>query len=206
MNLRSRAGSPCQGVAAIDRSPQQRGRFRSGLRRQTLAVGASVALALAAAGCAGTGTGSSAAGTTPVVGGTATFAEQPSDTPNYIFPFTSSAYISVSNLNLFQYLLYRPLYYFGSGAQPTVNTLKSLANLPVWSNGGKTVTITLKHFMWSNGTPVTAQNIEFWLNMEQAVGDVDYGAYTRLPTDQRTSMKAASSTQLVLTLNKAYNQ
>jgi len=141
-----------------------------------------------------------------VAGGTASFAEQPSDTPNYIFPFTSSAYISVSNLNLFQYLLYRPLYYFGSGAQPTVNTEKSLANLPVWTNGGKTVTITLKHFMWSNGTPVTAQNIEFWLNMEQAVGDVDYGAYTGFPNAQVTSMKAVSSTQLVLTLNKAYNQ
>jgi peptide/nickel transport system substrate-binding protein len=172
-----------------------------------LAVAVASVIALAAcSSSSNSSSGSSAASGTPVVGGTATFAEQPSDTPNYIFPFTSSAYISVSNLNLFQYLLYRPLYYFGSGAQPTVNTLKSLANVPVWSNGGKTVTITLKHFMWSNGTPVTAQNIEFWLNMEQAVGDVDYGAYTGFPNAQVTSMKAASSTQLVLTLNKAYNQ
>ena len=130
----------------------------------------------------------------------------PPITPNYIFPFTSSAYISVSNLNLFQYLLYRPLYWFGTGNQPTVNTTKSLANLPVWSSDGKTVTITLKHFMWSNGQPVTAQNIAFWLNMEQAVGDVDYGAYTGFPNALVTSMKVASPTTLVLTLNKAYNQ
>ena len=34
-------------------------------------------------------------------------------------------------------------------------------------NGNK-VTITLKHYMWSNGTPVTAQDVMFWLNMETA--------------------------------------
>src|SRR5271163_2978524 len=118
---------------------------------------------------------------TPVSGGTATYAELPATTPNYIFPFTSSAYISVSNLNLFQYLMYRPLYWYGTGTQPTVNTTKSLANIPAWSNDGKTVTITLKNFMWSNGTPVTAENVEFWLNMEQAVGATDYGAYTGFP-------------------------
>ena len=28
------------------------------------------------------------------------------------------------------------------------------------------MTITLKPYMWSNGTPVTAQDVMFWLNME----------------------------------------
>ena len=149
-----------------------------------LAVAVASIIALGA--CSSCSSSSPSAAATPVSGGTATFAELPATTPNYIFPFTSSAYISVSNLNLFQYLLYRPLYWFGTGSQPTVNTTKSLANLPVWSNDGKTVTITLKHFMWSNGQPVTAQNIVFWLNMEQAVGDVDYGAYTGFPNAQVT--------------------
>ena len=204
MNLRSRAGSPCQGVAAIDRSPQQRGRFRSGLRRQTLAVGASVvALALAAAGCAGTGTGSSAAGTTPVSGGTATWAEQPSDTPNYIFPFTSSEFISVSNLEDFGYLMYRPLYWFGTGSAPTMNTSLSLAYAPTFS--GNTVTIKLKPYKWSNGQAVTAQNVMFWLNMLQAVGDVDWGAYTGFPNTVVSNIKAVSSTELTMTMDKAYS-
>jgi peptide/nickel transport system substrate-binding protein len=170
-----------------------------------LVIAAACATALAACSSSSTTPSSSATGT-PISGGTATFAEEGSITPNYIFPFTSSAYISVSNLNLFQYLMYRPLYWFGTGNQPTVNTTKSLANLPVWSNGGKTVTITLKHFMWSNGQPVTAQNIVFWLNMENAVGAVDYGAYTGFPNAQVASMKVASPTTLVLNLNKAYNQ
>ena len=171
----------------------------------SLAVAVASIVALGACSSSTSSSSSPATGT-PVSGGTATFAELPTITPNYIFPFTSSAYISVSNTDLFQYLLYRPLYWFGTGVQPTVNTTKSLASLPVWSSDGKTVTITLKHFMWSNGQPVTAQNIAFWLNMEQAVGDIDYGAYTGFPNTVVSSMKVASPTTLVLTLNKAYNQ
>ena len=171
-----------------------------------LAVAVASIIALGACSSSSSSSSSPSAAATPVSGGTATFAELPATTPDYIFPFTSSAYISVSNTDLFQYLLYRPLYWFGTGNQPTVNTTKSLANLPVWSNGGKTVTITLKHFMWSNGQPVTAQNIVFWLNMEQAVGDIDYGAYTGFPNTVVSSMNAASPTTLVLNLNKAYNQ
>ena len=128
-----------------------------------LAVAVASIIALGACSSTSSSSGSSSATGTPVSGGTATFAELPATTPNYIFPFTSSAYISVSNTDLFQYLLYRPLYWFGTGNQPTVNTTNSLANLPVWSSDGKTVTITLKHFMWSNGQPVTAQNIWYFV-------------------------------------------
>jgi peptide/nickel transport system substrate-binding protein len=176
-------------------------------RRTIFAVLAiTAASVIALAGCSSTSSSSASASGTPISGGTATFAEIPATTPNYIFPFTSSAYISVSNLNLFQYLMYRPLYWFGTGDQPTVNTTKSLANLPVWSSDGKTVTITLKNFKWSNGQPVSAQNIVFWLNMEQAVGATDYGAYTGFPNTIVSSMKVTSPTTLVLNLNKAYNQ
>ena len=38
-----------------------------------------------------------------------------------------------------------------------------MANPPVFQ--GAKVTITLKHYMWSNGSPVTAQDVMFWLNM-----------------------------------------
>jgi peptide/nickel transport system substrate-binding protein len=167
-----------------------------------LVIGAACVTALAA--CSSSSSNVPTTGT-PENGGVATFAELPATTPNYIFPFTSSAYISVSNTNLFQYLMYRPLFWFGSGASPTLNTSLSLANYPTFSNGGKTVTITLKHYMWSNGTQVTAQNVMFWINMEAAVGQVDYGAYTNFPNPVVTSSKVVSPTELVLTLNKAYN-
>src|SRR6202167_4647030 len=102
-----------------------------------LVVAAACVTALAACSSTSSSNSSSsgAANGTPVSGGTATFAELPATTPNYIFPFTSSAYISVSNTDLFQYLLYRPLYWYGTGSDPTMNTSLSVANYPTFSNG-----------------------------------------------------------------------
>ncbi len=168
-----------------------------------MTVGAA-ALALVAAGCGGSsGSSSSASGSTKVAGGTAVLAEPPSTTPNYIFPFESSAYISVINSGYLSQLLYRPLYWFGTGSQPTVNTSLSLANLPTYS--GNKVTITLKPYKWSNGTPVTAQNVVFWLNMMSAVGATDWGAFTGFPNTIVTGIKAVSPTELTMTMNKSYS-
>ena len=156
-------------------------------------------LALVAAGCSSSP--SSTSGTTPVTGGTAVWAEPPSSTPSYIFPYVDST--NISNLNLFdlQYLMYRPLYWFGQNGQPEPNNSLSLANPPVVS--GQTATITLKHYMWSNGTQVTAQNVMFWLNMEKAE-PADYGAYTGFPANT-TSIKVVSPTELQITFSKAYS-
>src|SRR5262252_1866708 len=164
-------------VAALLRYRRHR-RAASGfrLRGTALAVTAGVtALALAAAACASSGSSAPPTGGTQVSGGTAVFAELPATPPNYIFPFTSSAYISIANLNQFSYLMYRPLYWFANGTNPTLNPSLSLANPPTFS--GRTVTVTLKHYMWSNGTQVSAKNVVFWLNMELAEPD-NYGAYT----------------------------
>jgi peptide/nickel transport system substrate-binding protein len=168
-----------------------------------LAAASITVLAACSSSSSGSASSTSSAGTA-VAGGVATWAEPPSDTPNYIFPFTSSAYISVSNIDQFGFLMYRPLYWFGNGTSPTLNTSLSLANPPVFS--GLNVTITLKPYMWSNGTPVTAQDVVFWLNMEQAVGATDYGAYTGFPNTVIKNLKAVSSTELTFTMDKAYSQ
>jgi peptide/nickel transport system substrate-binding protein len=173
----------------------------AGLRHRGIAAVAAgaAACALVAAGCASTSP--TAVGTTPVSGGTAVMAELPSATPNYIFPYVSSTYISDLNLFDFQYLMYRPLYWFGVGAQPVLNTSLSLANPPTF-NGTK-VTITLKHYVWSNGTPVTAQDVMFWLNMETAL-PTDYGAYTDFPANVK-DITVVSRTELTMVMDKAYN-
>jgi peptide/nickel transport system substrate-binding protein len=159
-----------------------------------------VVLALAAAGCSSSSSPTSS-GTTPIKGGTAVWAEPPASTPSYIFPYVDSA--NISNLNLFdlQYLMYRPLYWFGQNGQPVVNNKLSLANPP--SISGRTLTITLKHYMWSNGTQVTAQNVMFWLNMEMAE-PADYGAYTGFPANM-TSIKVVSPTEIQMTMSKSYS-
>ena len=188
-------------------APQkQRSRRARRLRgRMTMAVGGGVvALALVAAGCSSSSsTTSGSSAQTKVKGGTAVYALPPSTTPNYIFPMTSSAYISVYNLNTFSQLMYRPLYWFGNGAKPLLNPSISLASEPTWS--GNTATITLKHYMWSDGTPVTSTDVMFWVNMLKAVGATDYGAYTGFPSSFVKSIKVVSPTEIQMTTNKAYS-
>jgi peptide/nickel transport system substrate-binding protein len=171
---------------------------RTRVRGRMLAACAA-ALALAAAGCGGGG--SAPTGNTPVTGGTAVMAEAPQYPPTYIFPYMNSANVSNVNLFDFTYLMYRPLYWFGTGDQPTVNASLSLANLPVVS--GRTVTITLKHYMWSNGTPVTAQDVMFWLNMELAE-PTNYFGYTGFPANT-SDIKVVSPTELAMTMDKPYS-
>ena len=181
--------------------PSPAGRPRLG--RYLSATAAVAALALAAAGCSSSSSTSPGATGAKVKGGTASYALPPSTTPNYIFPFTSSAYISVVNAAYFTNLMYRPLYWFGNGSQPLMNPKLSLANEPTWS--GNTATITLKHYTWSDGTPVTTADVMFWVNMLKEVGASDWGAYTGFPNDFVKSIKVVSPTELQMTTNKAYS-
>ena len=98
----------------------------------------------------------------------ATFAEQPGAIPNYIFPLASSQFYSAANVFQFQYLMYRPLYSFGTNGQVQLNNALSLAYPPVYSNDGKSVTMTLKGWKWSDGVPITARDIQFWQNLVTA--------------------------------------
>src|SRR5580692_1148139 len=176
-------------------------RFRGRGRILAAALGAA-ALAMVAGACSSTTSSSSSASSSAAVkGGTAVYAEAPSTPPNYIFPFASSVYASNTNIFDLDWLMYRPLYWFGNGAQPTVNNSLSLANPPTF-NGTK-VTITLKHYMWSNGTPVTASDVKFWLNMLLAVPQ-DWGLGNGFPQNVK-DITVASPTELTMVMDKAYS-
>ncbi|MGH9099496.1 MAG: ABC transporter substrate-binding protein [Acidimicrobiales bacterium] len=84
---------------------------------------------------------------------------------NYIFPFMTTTYFSVANIDTFEYYMFRPLYMFGSPNKITVDQRLSLAKTPALSNGDKTVKITLKNYKWSDGEKVTATDIRFWMNI-----------------------------------------
>jgi peptide/nickel transport system substrate-binding protein len=156
-------------------------------------------LVLAAAGC--TGGNRTSAGTTPVRGGTATYALPSGGTPDYIFPFFSIQHYSIPNVLYFTQLMYRPLYWFGSSGRPVLNRALSLADPPAFH--GRTVTITLKHYRWSNGTPVTAQDVLFWLHMMLAVPK-DWAAGTGFPQNV-TNIRAAGPATVTMTMDKAYS-
>ncbi len=141
-------------------------------------------------------------------GGVVTFAEQPGATPTYIFPLYDGANSQNADITYLQPLMWLPLYWFGhpTNSAATVNYKLSMAEPPVFSNGGKTVTMKLKHFVWSTGAPVTGRDLVFWMNLMLAE-KTNYAGY--VPGGWMThvsSYSAPSADTFVLNLNKVYNQ
>lgn len=142
-----------------------------------------------------------------VAGGTVYFAEGAQAPPNYIFPMTSAQVCGINNVEQLSAELYRPLYWYGDNYTPTVDYSRSIGQAPVFSNGGKTITITFNNYEWSDGEQVTARDAEFYLNLYKADPANNYCGYVPgLFPDSIVSMSAPSANTLVLNLNKAYNQ
>ncbi len=173
-----------------------------------------ITAALLLAACSSSpSTGASGKGThvptggTPSTGGTAVWAELPGSAPNFIFPFDPPGLFSVPNISQFQYLMYRPLYWFGQGTTPDLNLSLSLAKQPVYSNNSQTVTVDMDPYMWSNGETVSAQDVVFWMNMMHADKN-SFGAYVpgidAIPDDV-TNVVATSPTEVTFTLSGPVN-
>jgi peptide/nickel transport system substrate-binding protein len=208
-----------------------RGKARSFL----LLIGVGL-IALLAAGCgssskssssgSGTSTSSSATSTTAaaaalsgpgytsptaptgakIKGGTVTFVEGAQAAPTYIFPMTSAQVCSTANTSQFSEMLYRPLYWFGNNYKPTVDYSYSPGDAPVYSDGDKTVTVHIKPWKWSNGTPVTARDVQFYLNMYKADPGANYCGYVPgFFPDNVVSTSVPNQQTLVLHLNRAYD-
>ncbi len=175
--------------------------------RRTLRLGASVAVAVAAlAASACTSSGNSSSGGTPTSGGTATFALQPGTTPNYIFPMLTAAYYSVANIEQFQRLSFRSLYWIGNGqGQPVVDPAMSLAAPPTYSDHDSVATIHLGNYKWSNGQPVTTRDVAFWINLLKA-NKASFAAYIpgEFP-DNLKSYKIVNAKTIQLTLTGSFN-
>jgi len=143
----------------------------------------------------------------PLESTVATWAEQPQSPPNYIFPFMSLTYFSIANISEFQYLMYRPLYWFGNGTTPGLNENLSLADQPAYTNNNSTLTLNLKDYKWSNGETVTTQDIMFFLNMLHAQ-KANWAAYApggaSIP-DSIKSVTIDSPTQMTLQLTTSVN-
>lgn len=181
-----------------------------------------VITALAAAACGKSGgtvsTGAAGSfGTVPPAApgpehtGTITWAQAAGSTPNWILPIVTSAAYTTYNTSTFNYLLWRPLYWFNNGVAPTETPSMSLAGKPVWSNGDKTVSFTMKsNYKWSDGKPLTSQDVLFWFDeVKAAVAEnaANYGPYSPglgIP-DQVTSVTAPNAHTVVVNLNEAVN-
>lgn len=100
--------------------------------------------------------------------GTITYAEGPGAAPDWIFPYSGFQYFSVANMNQFQLLMFRPLYFFGKGSSAAYVPSLSLGQTPVMTNGNKTITIKTKGWKFADGQTINAQSVMFFLNLYKA--------------------------------------
>ncbi len=163
-----------------------------------------LAIVLVAAGC---GSSASKAAKGPrLKGGTATVALLPGNSINWILPMCPAQYATGPNLEDFEYLMWRPLYWIGSPTGVGLNTVESLAEpATITTSGGDTVAaITLKHYRWSDGKPVTTRDVQFWFNLLRANKDNWWGYTTGQFPDNVLSFKADSAYQLTITFKGIY--
>ena len=175
--------------------------MRSRLSGRLLAIGGAITLGAGLTACTGGG-GSSTDGTSPGKD-TATVALR---TPNWILPISAPGFTQGENA-IFTQALYRSLYSYklDGSAQYNIDPQRSMAEAPVVSNGGKTLTITLKDNKWSDGTPVTTKDIQFWYDLVGA--DKDKWASYRAGgfPDNIASWSVKDDKTFSMTTTKAYN-
>lgn len=134
---------------------------RMSLRARKAALGLAVIAALGLTACSG----STGAATTSK-SQEANEVSMAFRTPNWILPISAPGFTQGENA-IFGSALYRPLYNYDltSDAEFSIYDAKSLGETPVFSDDGKTMTITLKDAVWSDGEPITTRDVEFWWNL-----------------------------------------
>ena len=96
-----------------------------------------------------------------------TYAVSPGQTPNQVFPLVAPANAQPAELYYFTAEMYDSLYWYGNKSHLSINRAWSLADLPKFTvvNGHTVATITLKDYDWSDGTPITTRDVEFWMRL-----------------------------------------
>jgi len=178
-----------------------------------LAVATALATAaIGLAACGGNG-GSSSIGNGGSAGPAAhvkpggTVTEAWTATPNFIFPLTPVTNTDGYNENLTQ-PMWPVLVYEGDGGSASINPKESLYSSLTYSKGDKTITIVLKPWKWSDGTPITARDFTFVYNLIKA-NKADWAYYVQglFPDDVASvaTPDGPSGHTVVINLTKAYN-
>ena len=168
---------------------------------------AALALAVVVAACGGTtskiGSGAAVKGQ-PLKGGTVTVAQISGTSPNDIFPLTPATNSNGYNLDLTEGE-WPSLVYIGDGGNSVVNTKESLYSSLTWSDNDSVITIVLKPWKWSDGTPITARDFTFVYNLLKAnYNDWIYYNPGLFPADV-TSVATPSTNTVVIHLDRSYN-
>jgi peptide/nickel transport system substrate-binding protein len=149
----------------------------------------------------------SSSGGTSSNGGVAIMPQPQGSIADDIFPIISGPQVTPYNEQDFQWLMYRPLLWYGGqpGNEFGLYNQISLADAPVYSNNDTVITIKLKKYYWSDGTPVTARDVTFFFNLVAANKNY-WGFYTpgEFP-DNVKSVQAVNPQTLRFTLTRPYS-
>ena len=167
--------------------------------RTVKALAAATILAMGVAACSST---SSSSGSTS----TSTAKQGPPlvivDNTGQVFAQTFNPYVSTSlgvEDNM-QSMTYEPLLEFNI-MQPTQAPIPWLATGYTWSNGGKTLTFTIRQGVkFSDGTPMTASDVAFTFNL--LIKNTTLASQAPGPTPLPVSATAPNATTAVLTFNQ----
>jgi peptide/nickel transport system substrate-binding protein len=150
-----------------------------------------------------------AAGTPSGTATTFTYAMSPGAVPNWILPMPTAAFNSVYNVYNFEWQMWPPMYYAPDGSTPTVDNELSPANAPVWSNGDKTMTITVKPWKWSNGQTLTSKDLLFTFDEIKAAvkaSPANWAPYVPgFFPDTLVSMTTPNASTIVVNMSKPVN-
>ena len=184
------------------------------MRSRIALVGAmAAALAVAAAGC-GSSSNNSSAGTSnlkPQHGGTIVFALPPQTNINWYIPVVNSGYDSLYNFQLIN-SLYKPLIWINN--HYGINWKSSVASKITYNTSGTVYHVFLNpKWKWSNGQPVTAQDVLFTWNVIKAASAPNaptpwpyVGAGSGDIPNGVQSVVANNAHEVTITLNKPANQ
>jgi peptide/nickel transport system substrate-binding protein len=174
--------------------------------RLLAAAAALVAVVTVVAACGGAnnkiGAGATATGKL-VRGGTVTIAEV-GVAPNFIFPLVPATNSNGYNGSL-TLGLWPPLVYSGDGAQSIVNPQESLFSSLKWSDNDSVITIVLKPWQWSDGTPITSRDFTFVYNLLKSNYN-DWFDYVQglFPVDV-AKVATPNAHTVVINLTRSYN-
>jgi peptide/nickel transport system substrate-binding protein len=168
--------------------------------RTVKALAAATILAMGVAACSSSSSSSSSATTS-----TSTKQGAPLvivDNTGQVFAQTFNPYVSTSlgvEDNM-QSMTYEPLYEFNI-MQPTQAPIPWLATGYAWSNGGKTLTFTIRQGVkFSDGTPMTASDVAFTFNL--LMKNTTLTSQAPAPTPLPVSATAPNATTAVLTFSQ----
>lgn len=121
-------------------------------------LGSCIILSMSVSACGSTAAAPPATGA-PAPGGTAVVALPVQTSPNWFFPVMSLTADSVVNFQVDD-MMYKPLLHISR--KDSVDYSRSLASGVTWNSQGTRYVVTLnKKWHWSNGQPVTAQDVVF---------------------------------------------